>query len=122
MPEADPPLRRKSIRDRKHLVHLKDFPPLAKPRAGFGEFLDSLPDFLAVKSLRALVEAIVSARRAGAPFMVAMGAHVVKTGCGPVLIDLMRRGIITAFVMHNAVAIHDYELALAGQTSEDVNA
>jgi hypothetical protein len=116
------PLRRKSIKDRRHLAHVGDFGKPAPPGASFAEWLESLPDFLAVKSLRALVEAVVSARRAGAPFMVAMGAHVIKTGCAPLLIDLMRRGLLTGLAMHNAGAIHDFEIALHGETSEDVNA
>jgi hypothetical protein len=122
MPDNDPPLRRKSIRDRKHLVHVADFGRPTPAGTTIRDWLAALPDFLAVKSLRALTDAVVAARRAGAPFHVALGAHVIKTGCGPLLIDLMRRNIVTGFAMHNAGAIHDFEIALAGQTSEDVNA
>jgi hypothetical protein len=120
MADSDKPLRRISIKERKHLAAVADFGRPVEAGASMLTWLESLPDFLAVKSLRALTDGVVAARRAGAPFVAAIGAHVIKTGCSPLLIDLMRRGLLTGLAMHNAGAIHDYEIALAGQTSEDV--
>jgi hypothetical protein len=90
------------------------------PRRPLAEFLDCLPDVLAARDLRAVVRAVATAHRAGRPVLTLVGAHVVKTGCGPLLVDLARRGIVRAFGMSGATAIHDYELACFGDTSEDV--
>ncbi len=85
-------------------------------------FIASLPDVLAARDLRALVGAIVDARRAGRRVLVMCGGHVVKVGVAPCLITLARRGLVTAFALNGAAAIHDAELALFGATSEDVEA
>jgi hypothetical protein len=85
-------------------------------------YLDSLPNQLAVRTLRDVVGAILVARRTGKPVLVGMGAHVIKVGLSPVLIDLMERGVVTALAMNGACAVHDFELATAGWTSEDVEA
>src|SRR5262249_3494387 len=69
-----------------------------------------------------VVAAIVAARKRNAPVVVGLGGHVVKCGLNPVLIDLMERGIITALAMNGSAAIHDFEVALIGETSEDVAA
>lgn len=86
------------------------------------ELLQSLPDVLAARDLRAVIAAIAQAHRRGRPVVVAMGAHVIKCGCSPLIADLIDRGIVSAIVMHGAGAIHDYELAVTGRTSEDVTA
>ncbi len=86
------------------------------------DFLAGLPRLLAGDDFRALVAAIVTARRAGRPVVVGFGAHVIKCGLSPVLIDLMRRGIVTALATNGSGGIHDFELALIGATSEDVAA
>lgn len=86
----------------------------------FRDFLASLPDILGAHDLKAVVDGIVAARRAGKPVIVGMGAHVIKVGLSPVVIDLMERGIVTAIAMNGAGPIHDFELAYAGFTSEDV--
>lgn len=109
-----------SIHDRAHLSQLDAFARLPEAGAGFAEWLASLPAFLGVNRLRAAVEAIVAARRAQRPVVFAMGGHVVKVGCGPVVIDLMRRGVVTGVACHGATAIHDVEIAMIGATSEDV--
>ncbi len=88
----------------------------------FRRFMDSLPDVLGAKALKEVAQAIVEARAKGAPVIMAMGAHVIKVGLSPVVIDAMSRGIITAVVMNGAGMIHDVEMALAGHTSEDVAA
>ena len=95
-------------------------PPVKGPSAA--DFLAGLPHLLAGDDFRALVAAIVAARRAGRPVVVGFGAHVIKCGLSPVLIDLMRRGVITALATNGSGGIHDFELALIGATSEDVAA
>jgi hypothetical protein len=83
-------------------------------------FIDKLPDSLAAKDFRHIVSAIVSARHNKRPVILGMGAHPVKLGLSPVVVDLMNKGIITAIATNGACAIHDFEIALAGHTSEDV--
>lgn len=97
------------------------FRDVAPPGASAAELLASLPHFLGAESLRALAERIAASHRAGRHVVVAMGGHVVKVGCGPTLIDLMERGVITALAVNGAFAIHDYEIALQGATSEIVD-
>jgi hypothetical protein len=93
------------------------------PRAGgsFDAFWRGLPDILAARDLRALVADIVTAHRAGKVVACGIGGHVIKTGLSPLLIDLMRDGIINAVAGNGSICIHDVELALAGKTSEDVD-
>lgn len=96
----------------------------AKPYSGAGvtALLDSLPNILAADSLRAVVDALVSARSRNKMIIWGLGGHVIKCGLAPVLLDLMRRGYATAFALNGASAIHDFEIAIAGHTSEDVEA
>jgi hypothetical protein len=96
----------------------------AKPYSGGGvaAWLDSLPHILAADSFRAVVEALQTARARNKMILWGLGGHVIKCGLAPILIDLMRRGFATAFAMNGAAAIHDFEIAIAGQTSEDVEA
>jgi hypothetical protein len=93
-------------------------------RAGatLSSWLDSLPRLLAADSLRAVVDALINARELHKPIIWGFGGHVIKCGLAPVLLDLMRRGFATAFATNGAGAIHDLEIALAGHTSEDVEA
>jgi hypothetical protein len=86
------------------------------------EFLGKLPDILAVKSLRALASEIRRARDLGKPIVWGFGGHVIKTGLAPVIIDLMDRGFVTAVAGNGSVLVHDAEIAMAGFTSEDVDA
>ena len=109
-----------SLNDRESMVSTGDF---AKPwRKGFsyGEFLASLPDILAGQQLKRVISAIVKAYQAERTVMFGMGAHVIKVGLNPIVIDLMERGVITGVAMNGAGIIHDLELAMVGQTSEDV--
>ena len=85
-------------------------------------FLAGLPRILAGNDFRAVVAAVVEARRNGRPVVLGFGAHVVKCGLSPVLIDLMHRGVVTALATNGSGGIHDFELALIGETSEDVAA
>jgi hypothetical protein len=96
----------------------------AKPYTGGGiaGFLDSLPHILAADSFRSVVDALASARASKKMIIWGLGGHVIKCGLAPILIDLMRRGYATAFALNGAAAIHDFEIAIAGQTSEDVEA
>jgi hypothetical protein len=86
------------------------------------KFLETLPDILAGQTFRAVVSAIVTARQRGKPVILGMGAHPTKVGLNPILVDLMRKEIITAVAMNGAVVIHDFELAFQGHTSEEVEA
>jgi hypothetical protein len=112
-------LRLISIADRKHKVRLEDLAVPAAPEADVAAFFDSLPNTPATDGLRQLARAIVAATKADAPVVIAFGGHVIKCGLGPVIIDLMERGIVTAVATHGAGAIHDLELAYHGETSED---
>jgi hypothetical protein len=97
----------------------------AQPYAGRGgvlALLNSMPRLLAADVLRAVLEAIFEARSRRKPIVWGLGGHVIKTGLAPVLADLMDRGFATAFAMNGSAAIHDFEIALAGHTSEDVEA
>ncbi|MEK6718100.1 MAG: hypothetical protein AABZ16_11495 [candidate division NC10 bacterium] len=85
-------------------------------------FLESLPNQLAVQSFRQIVAAVLEAQRRGKPVILGMGAHVIKVGLSPILVDLLERGLVTAVAMNGAGAVHDFELAYAGFTSEDVEA
>lgn len=86
------------------------------------QFLDRLPDILAVRSLRLLAEQIRRARELGKPIIWGLGGHVIKTGLAPILIDLMKRGYVTAISGNGSVLVHDTEIAMVGFTSEDVDA
>jgi hypothetical protein len=103
-------------------VKTADFASAYRPGAGLSGWLDSLPRILAGKDFRAVVEAIAQARAKRRAIVWGLGGHVVKCGLAPVLIDLMRRGFATVFAMNGAASIHDFEIALAGHTSEDVEA
>ncbi len=108
------------IKRRKNLVSIKQFAKTIEHK-GFSKFLDSLPDILAGNSIRDVIDAIVNAANKNRPVVMAIGAHVIKCGLSPIIIDLMKRGIITAVAMNGSVAIHDYEISLIGETSEDVS-
>ncbi|MHC4469595.1 MAG: GSU2086 family protein [Planctomycetota bacterium] len=115
-------LKTRSLRDRRSLVSVERFAGLPEPGASARELLESLPGFLAADGLRELVAAVVRARENGRPVVIGAGGHVVKTGCSPILVDLMERGVVTALAMPGSTAIHDWEIACTGETSEDVGA
>jgi hypothetical protein len=92
------------------------------PSMSIGRFLRGLPDILAVRDLRAVAQAIAARHRAGRRVMLGMGAHPIKVGLSPLIIDLMQRGILSAVAMNGACIVHDFELAYHGATSEDVAA
>ncbi len=86
----------------------------------FHAFLDSLPDILAARDLRRVVTHVAQACRDGRGVILLLGGHVIKVGMGPLLADWIRRGVVTHVAMNGAAAIHDFELAAFGGTSEDV--
>jgi hypothetical protein len=89
---------------------------------GMGAWLDGLPALLAAGDFKAIVNAVLAARRSHRAIIWGLGAHVLKTGLSPVLVDLMARGFVSAVATNGAGIIHDFEIALAGATSEDVDA
>ena len=88
----------------------------------FHAFLEALPDVLVARDFRAVVAALATAARRGRGVVIMLGGHIVKTGLAPVLIELLRRRIVTHVAMNGSAAIHDYEVARFGATSEDVAA
>jgi hypothetical protein len=108
------------VADRANKVAVDAF---AKPhRAGisFLSFLDSLPDFLAVQDLKLVANAMATAVKNGRPVLLMMGAHAIKVGLNPLIVDAMRCGFVSAVAFNGAGAIHDFELCYNGETSEDV--
>jgi len=105
---------------RESKVKVEEFAKLVEPKDGIRAFYDSLPNILAARDLRDVVGGWIEAHRRGRPQVFAMGAHVIKCGLSPLVIDLMRRKLITAVVLNGAGAVHDLEIAIGGRTSEDV--
>jgi hypothetical protein len=110
------------LASRKSKVSIRDFAKPPAANASFTKFLDSLPNILAVEDLRHLLGAIHSARKQRQAILWGIGGHVIKVGLGPVLIDLMKRGFVSGIAMNGAALIHDFEIALVGNTSEDIEA
>lgn len=110
------------LSERPSKVSLADFAAPVKETDSLREFLSALPNILAVRTLREIASQIRRARELGRPIIWGIGGHVVKTGLAPVLIDLMRRGFVTAIAANGSVLVHDAEIAIAGSTSEDVDA
>jgi len=110
------------LASRKSKVNVGDFAHAVGRNASLTKFLDSLPRILAAQDLRDLLTAIHRARKQKRAILWGLGGHVIKVGLGPVLIDLMRRGFISGIAMNGAALIHDFEIAMAGNTSEDVEA
>jgi len=110
------------LASRKSKVSIRDFAKPPGTNSSLTKFLDSLPDILAAEDLRNLLSAIHMARKQRKAILWGIGGHVIKVGLGPVLIDLMKRGFVSSIAMNGAALIHDFEFALAGNTSEDVEA
>ncbi|HEY7425186.1 MAG TPA: hypothetical protein VH682_13225 [Gemmataceae bacterium] len=111
-----------ALESRPSKVFHEDLGQPVSPDATVAEWLDSLPRQLAGNALRRVRDHLCRAHEDGRTVVVALGGHVIKTGCAPYLIDWIRQGIIKAVAMNGSAAIHDFELALAGKTSEDVSA
>lgn len=110
------------LASRKSKVSVRDFAKAPGANASLAKFLDSLPNLLAAEELRNLLLAIHAARKQRRTILWGIGGHVIKVGLGPLLIDLMRRGFVSGIAMNGAALIHDFEIALVGNTSEDVDA
>ena len=105
---------------RKSKVNFKAFARPCRKGTSFRQFLDSLPNILAVNEFQAVVDAIVTAHLKHKTVLWMFGAHVIKVGLSPLLIELVKRKVVTAIAMNGAGIIHDFELAFMGSTSEDV--
>ena len=110
------------LRARRSLVATAVLAVPPRPGMRFTDFLNGLPATLAARDLRAVAQAIAARHRASKRVVLGMGAHPIKVGLSPLIIDLMQRGILDAVAMNGAAIIHDFELAYAGATSEDVAA
>jgi len=108
------------LASRKSLVEVEDFARPVLPRSSFQKFLNSLPRFLAAKDFREVVARIGKAHARGKPVILGMGAHPIKVGLSPLIIHLMEKGILQGLALNGAGIIHDFEIAFAGKTSEDV--
>jgi len=110
------------LRSRTSKVNLAQFATPYKKGAGIDGWLKTLPSLLAASDFTAVVHALLTARQAGRAIIWGLGAHVLKTGLSPVVVDLMERGFVSAIATNGAGIIHDFEIALSGSTSEDVDA
>jgi hypothetical protein len=109
------------LASRSSKARIEDFGRPVAPHASFRAWFDSLPSILGARDIRRVADAIVEAKRRKSGIVWGLGAHVIKTGVSPVLIDLMQRGYVSALAMNGAGIIHDFEVALSGATSEDVD-
>jgi hypothetical protein len=109
------------LASRQGKAQAEDFGRPVKPGVTFASWFESLPDILGGRDIRRVVTAMASARERDAGIVWGIGAHVIKTGVSPILIDLMERGYVSALAMNGAGIIHDFEVALVGSTSEDVD-
>lgn len=108
------------LAERPSKVRVEDFARPLPPGATVAELLSSLPRILAGETLRALAADVLRARERERPRIWGLGAHVIKVGLSPVIVDLMERGLVSALALNGAGIVHDFELAVAGQTSEEV--
>jgi hypothetical protein len=109
------------LASRRSKARVDDFARPFERGASFKQWFDALPGILGGEDVRRVVGAIIDARARQAGVIWGIGAHVIKTGVSPVLIDLMKRGYVSALAMNGAGVIHDFEIGLAGSTSEDVD-
>jgi hypothetical protein len=115
-------LRTCGLADRRSKVHVSGFARPYEVGDSFRVFLEKLPDFLGVRDIRHVATAVVNARTQGKTVLVGLGAHVIKVGLVPIIIDLFEAGWLSGLATNGAGMIHDFEIALAGHTSEDVDA
>jgi hypothetical protein len=110
------------LKSRKSKVSVKDFARVPPAGSSIARWTRALPSILAANDFRAVLAALETARAKRKQIIWGLGGHVIKVGLGPVLIDLLERGYLTAVALNGAALIHDFEIALAGATSEDVPA
>lgn len=110
-----------SLKDRINKVSVKDFAEISDNQIDISSLLNCLPKILKGEEFLQLVDKIVTAYRKERSVIVMMGGHVIKCGLSPLLISLAKKGVITSFVFNGASSIHDFEIALIGETSEDVS-
>ncbi len=108
------------VSERANKVASSDFAAVHQKGAGFAAYLENLPAFLAARDFREIVAAVAAAVKNNRTVLLMMGAHPIKCGLNPLIVDMLRRGIISAVALNGAGAIHDFELAYQGETSEDV--
>lgn len=120
MPVSLKKIKTYSLLKRKSKVNIASVAKSYKKGKRFADFLDSLPDMLAAKDFIEVVDAIIKARKNNKPVILGMGAHPIKVGLSPIIIDLIDRNIITAIATNGACTVHDFELSYTGNTSEDV--
>ncbi len=113
-------IRSQPVEDRPSKVRVEDFARPVTP--AMADLLDALPNLLAGRALREAAAAVALAAARGRPVVAMIGGHVIKTGCGPLLVQLMEEGVVRGVAMNGAAAIHDWETARFGRTSEDVEA
>lgn len=109
-----------SLFERESKVTKKDFGKPFDVKRDFGAFIESLPDILASKDIKSVAKAIANAKKNSKKILLGMGAHVIKVGLSPLIIELMESGFLSGIAMNGACVMHDTEIALAGHTSEDV--
>jgi len=108
------------ISKRRHKVKYQDFAGVPSKGASFSDFYNSFPSILSANDFRRVVDAVIAARKKKRPIVAMMGSHVIKCGLNPVIIELIKKKVITAIALNGSGAIHDFEIALIGKTSEDV--
>jgi hypothetical protein len=108
------------LSSRKSKVSVKQIGKPAAPGGSFREFWEGLPDILAGRDLRELVSRMKRARESERAILWGLGAHVIKVGLSPILVDLLERGYVQGIALNGAGIIHDFEMALVGETSEEV--
>ena len=114
-------LSRYDLYERPGKVNFEELGKAGSEKMTMADFFDRLPKFLAAKDILDIAQKIASAKKNGRPVHLSMGAHVLKVGLTPLIIDFLKRKIITGISINGAVLIHDYEIAAAGKTSEDVD-
>jgi hypothetical protein len=115
-------VRTRPVAQRQHKVRVEDFARPLRPGATVSDLIDSLPHILLGEDFRAVVAALSGAVAQRKPVIFGLGAHVIKCGLSPLIIDLMERGVVSAVALNGGGAIHDFEIAMNGATSEDVEA
>ncbi len=114
--------RTRKLASLSRLVRRDNFASEVDAGASFRDFLQSLPEVLGAAQLRELARAVADAHRRKRPVLLMSGAHPIKVGLSPIICGLLRDGVINAIATNGAAIIHDFELAYAGRTSEDVGA